>query len=124
MKEKYHNGRGLAILAGIAATSGAIALLLAEPLTTGHWTLDHGLVPLVVGLTVASGHLATRAEGRCSRDRDDGHVLLDLPALLVPGGVEVFHERIADAQFVGGFLETSRSDAFVSRFTSRNIGAI
>ena len=57
----YNSSRGLAITAGIAATGGATALLLAEPLTTGHWTMDHGLVPLVVGLTVASGHLAASA---------------------------------------------------------------
>lgn len=55
------NGRALAIASGIAATGGACALLLAEPLTTGHWSLDHGLTPLVVGLTVASGHLAVTA---------------------------------------------------------------
>ena len=61
MQSQYHGGRTLAITAGVAATSGACALLLADPLNSGHWTLDHALTPLVVGLTVASGHLASTA---------------------------------------------------------------
>lgn len=61
----YTNSRGLAITAGVAATGGAIALLLSEPLNTGHWTLDHGLTPLIVGLTVASGHLTATALRAC-----------------------------------------------------------
>lgn len=57
----YHTGRALAIVCGVAATGGAIALLLADAIGTGHWSQDHALVPLVVGLTVATGHLASTA---------------------------------------------------------------
>lgn len=55
-----HNtpGTGLAIAAGTFASIGAMAILLWEPMHTGNWTLDHALVPLVVGLTIAAGHLA------------------------------------------------------------------
>jgi len=35
-----------------------MAILLWEPMHSGNWTLDHALVPLVVGLTIAAGHLA------------------------------------------------------------------
>lgn len=57
----YHTGRWLAIVCGAAATTGAIGLLLADALATGHWSQDHALVPLVVGLTVATGYLASAA---------------------------------------------------------------
>lgn len=51
-------GTGLAIAAGTFASIGAMAILLWEPMHSGNWTLDHALVPLVVGLTIAAGHLA------------------------------------------------------------------
>jgi hypothetical protein len=51
-------GTGLAIAAGTFASIGAMAILLWEPIHSGNWTLDHALVPLVVGLTIAAGHLA------------------------------------------------------------------
>lgn len=53
----YHTGRALAILCGIAAAGGALAILLADPVTTGTWRLDHVLLPVVVAITIASGHL-------------------------------------------------------------------
>lgn len=53
-------GRALAITAGVAATGGAIALLVSDALN-GHFTTEHALVPLVVLITVASGHLAGSA---------------------------------------------------------------
>ena len=53
----YPNSRGLAIVAGLAATGGALAILLADPISTGAWRLDHGLLPVVVGVTIAAGHL-------------------------------------------------------------------
>lgn len=61
MKSAYHAGRALAIFTGVAATGGAIYLLLADAIRTGHWTQDHALVPLVVGLTVAASTLASIA---------------------------------------------------------------
>jgi len=60
-KPIYHNGRALAISAGIAATGGALAILLADPITTGNWRLDHGLLPVIVGVTIAAGHLVGSA---------------------------------------------------------------
>ena len=57
----YHTGRALAIVCGVAATGGAIALLTADALGSGHWSQDHAIAPLVVGLTVAAGHLASTA---------------------------------------------------------------
>lgn len=57
----YHSGRILAILVGIAATVGALAILLADPVTTGKWRLDHFLLPLIVTITIASGHIFGKA---------------------------------------------------------------
>lgn len=53
----YHSGRRLAIAAGAAATGGALAILLADPVTSGTWRLDHGLLPIIVAVTIAAGHL-------------------------------------------------------------------
>ena len=61
MKTRYHTGRALAIAAGIASTVGALGMLLADPITTGAWRLDHALLPIVVFITIASGHLAGSA---------------------------------------------------------------
>lgn len=61
MKTQYHNGRCLAIVAGIAATIGALAILLADPITTGAWKLEHFLLPVIVAITIAAGHLVGSA---------------------------------------------------------------
>lgn len=47
----------LAIGVGVAATGGALAILLADPVTTGNWKLDHYLLPIVVTITIGAGHL-------------------------------------------------------------------
>lgn len=57
----YHTGRALAITAGCVSTLGALAMLLADPLTTGVWRLDHGLLPIIVFVTIAAGHLTGTA---------------------------------------------------------------
>ena len=49
----------------MAATGGALAILLADPITTGNWRLDHALLPVIVGVTIAAGHLV----GSAIRDR-------------------------------------------------------
>lgn len=61
----YPASRWLAIAAGVTATGGALAILLAEPLSTGHWTLNHVLLPLIVGVTIMAGHLV----GSATRER-------------------------------------------------------
>lgn len=61
MTTTYHPGRTLAIFSGVSATCGAIGLLMSDAIVSGHWTQDHALVPLVVGLTVATGDLAVKA---------------------------------------------------------------
>jgi len=50
-------GGAVAIAAGVAATVAALGILLSDAITTGHWSLDHGLMPLTVGITILSGHL-------------------------------------------------------------------
>jgi|GEM_PF-2825709 len=57
MATRYHKGRALAITAGLVSTLGALAILLADPLTTGIWRLDHALLPVIVFVTIAAGHL-------------------------------------------------------------------
>lgn len=49
--------RWLARAAGAAATGGALAILCSDALRSGHWQLEHALMPIVVGITIASGHL-------------------------------------------------------------------
>lgn len=63
--QHYRASRWLAIAAGVTATGGALAILLAEPLSTGHWTLNHVLLPLIVGVTIMAGHLV----GSATRER-------------------------------------------------------
>lgn len=57
MKHTNTAGRTLAIIAGVAATGGALAILLQDAFTSGHWSLDHMLMPVLVGITILSGHL-------------------------------------------------------------------
>jgi len=57
----YHTGRGLAIATALAATAGALAILLADPIMTGNWRLDHALLPVIVFITIAAGHLCKAA---------------------------------------------------------------
>lgn len=46
----------LAISGGVLAAGGAIALLVKDAFVTG-WTVEHALMPVLVSLTVLSGHL-------------------------------------------------------------------
>lgn len=57
----YRSGRALAIVCGVTATGGALAILLADPIQTGNWRLDHVLLPLIVAITIAAGHLSGSA---------------------------------------------------------------
>lgn len=61
MANHYHSGRWLAISAGIASTAGALAILLADPIASGIWKLDHFLLPVIVAITIAAGHLVGSA---------------------------------------------------------------
>jgi hypothetical protein len=55
----------LAIATGLAASGGALAILLHDPISSGQWRLDHGLLPIVVAITIAAGHLlGTAARSR------------------------------------------------------------
>ena len=58
-----HNttSRRLAIAAGFVSTIAALAILCADAVTSGHWTLQHALMPAIVGITVLSGHLVGTA---------------------------------------------------------------
>lgn len=56
----YHVASPAAILGGVAAAGGAIALLVRDALSTG-WTVDLALMPLLVGLTILCGHHSGKA---------------------------------------------------------------
>lgn len=60
MLKTYHVHSRAAIVGGIAAAAGATALLLRDAFTTG-FTVEHALMPLLVGLTTLTGHLALQA---------------------------------------------------------------
>ncbi len=85
--QSYTASQRLAICAGLAATVGAIGLLLQEPLTTGHWSAEHALTPLVVGLTIVAGHLV----GNALRDRKLLAAFGFIIAFLIGTGVTVIN---------------------------------
>lgn len=55
----------LAIAAGIIASCGALYILLSDAIATGHYGMEHVLMPGIVGITIMSGHLI----GNALRDR-------------------------------------------------------
>lgn len=57
----YITPRRLAIGVGILAASAALAILLAEPVATGTWRLEHFLLPAIVAITIAAAHLSIEA---------------------------------------------------------------
>lgn len=57
MKTDTTRAQWLARASGIAATGGALAILCSDAIRTGHWELEHALLPIVVAITIASGHL-------------------------------------------------------------------
>lgn len=57
----YHVRSWLAIATGVAAAGGALAILLQDPIATGQWRVDHGLLPVVVFVAIATGHLLGHA---------------------------------------------------------------
>ena len=61
MRRHYQTRRALAIVAGLVATIGALAILLAEPISTGEWRLDHLMVPVLVTVVILAGHLFSDA---------------------------------------------------------------
>lgn len=60
MKSTTTTPQWVAIAAGVAASGGALTILLWDLPATG-WTLEHTLLPLIVGITIAAGWLADRA---------------------------------------------------------------
>lgn len=54
-------GRTLALVAGFLASTGALAILLQDGIRSGVWTLEHGLIPLLMAVQIISGHLAVSA---------------------------------------------------------------
>lgn len=60
MTTRYYINSVPSMVGGTLAVGGAIALLTRDALQTG-MTLEHGLMPILVGLTVLFGHEAWRA---------------------------------------------------------------
>jgi hypothetical protein len=54
-------GRGLALVAGVLATAGALAILLQDAIRTGNWTIEHGLIPVLMAVQIITGHLSFTA---------------------------------------------------------------
>jgi hypothetical protein len=53
--------RILAVVAGAIASCGALAILCQDALKTGAWGLEHALMPVLVIVTILSGHLFSAA---------------------------------------------------------------
>lgn len=60
MRFHYTIASPAAIVGGVAAAVGAIALLVRDAFTSG-WSVDHALMPVLVGVTILSGHLLWEA---------------------------------------------------------------
>ena len=58
---KYHVHSTPAIVGGLLSAIGSCALLLADVGSIGNLTVDKALMPVLVGLTVLTGHLAWQA---------------------------------------------------------------
>lgn len=57
----YSKPKQMAIGVGVLAATAALAILLAEPIATGNWRLEHFLLPAIVAITIATAHLTTEA---------------------------------------------------------------
>lgn len=53
--------RGLALALGVAASIGGAYILLKEDVVAGRWSDSFVLVPLMLGIAVVAGHLASKA---------------------------------------------------------------
>lgn len=63
MQTNYSIASPAAILGGVAAACGATALLVRDAFVTG-FTVDHALMPVLVGITILAGHLVWQAARR------------------------------------------------------------
>lgn len=50
-----------ALVCGLIATAGALAILLQDALRTGIWTIEHGLIPCLIVVQILTGHLFVTA---------------------------------------------------------------
>jgi hypothetical protein len=99
---RYQNSQRLAIVAGIAATGGALAILLADPLASGVWRLDHGLLPVIVAITIAAGHLT----GSAWRDRRYGSSI-GFAVIFIIGTVLTVYSSVGTQKAATGDKATS-----------------
>lgn len=54
-------GRDLALVAGILAAGGALAILLQDAIRTNVWQLEHGLIPALMAVQILTAHLVIAA---------------------------------------------------------------
>lgn len=59
--DSHSTGRGLALVAGTLASTGALAILLQDAIRSHVWTLEHGLIPVLMGVQILTAHLAIAA---------------------------------------------------------------
>lgn len=57
----HTTGRGLALVAGFLASTGALAILVQDAIRTNVWTLEHGLIPVLMSIQILTAHLAIAA---------------------------------------------------------------
>lgn len=67
--QTHNTARAVAVASGCLATAGALAILTSDAIASGHWTLEHAMMPLIVALTIAGAHFAPRA----ARERRIGY---------------------------------------------------
>lgn len=59
--QPYSKPQRIAIGVGVLAGGAALAILLQEPVVTGHWRLEHFLLPAIVAIAIATAHLTIEA---------------------------------------------------------------
>lgn len=119
---KTHNTTAarLAITAGVVATAGAMAILCRDAFTTGHWSLDHALLPVIVCITILAGHLVGTAGWRQPISAAGFALLFALGTGLtvytsVGRQASIADKSIADAEAINRELSDKRAELKASR---------
>lgn len=110
----------LAIVAGAVATAAAMAILCRDAFTSGHWSLDHALLPVIVCITILAGHLVTTAGWRQPVSAAGFAVLFCLGTALtvytsVGRQAAVADKQIADAEAINREIADKRAELKAAR---------
>lgn len=120
MKTHTTTAARLAITAGVVATAGAMAILCRDAFASGHWSLDHALLPVIVCITILAGHLVGTAGWRQPISAAGFALLFALGTGLtvytsVGRQAGIADKSIADAEAINRELSDKRAELKASR---------